>query len=561
MQGLRRRLGGRADELDLDADRAHPAIRRCAGSAGRGGRCGRGARRCAMAPALDECDRANGPASHRVPPKGAIVQPGGRRRPRPPPGTRPAPWTCRGDLHLERAAWLAELRATLALSWPLVLTNVAQNALHDLRRHPDGLAGAAGAGGRRARHEPVFRLPDLRHRPDERHLAADRRGAAAATAIPSARSAARSARASGPRSTIALPIWIVAWNGERILLAIGQEPALAAAAGDYIRALQWSLLPFLFYLVLRSFLAALERPGWALLIGLLALPVNVGVGLCADVRRVRPAAPSASSARASPRRCRAPSCSWARLVVVSLGPQPAALSCSSGASGAPTGRATAALWRIGVPIGLTIAFEVTVFNAAALLMGRIGANELAAHAIALQIASFCFMVPFGVGQAVTVRVGRAFGAQDPDGVTRAGWTAFALGVGFMGFTALLMLFAPHLLIGVFLDLADPRERARDRLRRARSCCWPPCSSWPTAPRPSAPACCAGFRTPACPCSTRPSAIGASACRSASSSPSARPCAASASGSGSPPASPSSPWLMLWRWLRRDRLGLVLRGSG
>ena len=91
----------------------------------------------------------------------------------------------------------------------------------------------------------------------------------------------------------------------------------------------------------------------------------------------------------------------------------------------------ASLWRIGVPIGLTLAFEVTIFNAAALLMGRIGADELAAHAIALQIASFCFMVPFGIGQAVTVRVGRAFGARDPDGVTRAGWTAFALGVGFM----------------------------------------------------------------------------------------------------------------------------------
>ena len=75
-------------------------------------------------------------------------------------------------------------------------------------------------------------------------------------------------------------------------------------------------------------------------------------------------------------------------------------------------------------------------------MGRIGANELAAHAIALQIAAFCFMVPFGFGQAVTVRVGRAFGARDPDGVTRAGWIAFALGVGFMGLTASLMFLAP-----------------------------------------------------------------------------------------------------------------------
>ena len=42
------------------------------------------------------------------------------------------------------------------------------------------------------------------------------------------------------------------------------------------------------------------------------------------------------------------------------------------------------------------------------------------------------MVPLGFGQAVTVRVGRAFGAGDRDGITRAGWTAYAMGVGFMG---------------------------------------------------------------------------------------------------------------------------------
>ena len=114
-------------------------------------------------------------------------------------------------------------------------------------------------------------------------------------------------------------------------------------------------------------------------------------------------------------------------------------------------------WRIGLPIGLTFAFEVTLFNAAALLMGRIGADELAAHAIALQIAAVSFMVPFGVGQAVTVRVGRAFGAGDPEGVRRAGWTAYAIGVGFMGLTALAMLLVPGKLIGIFLDLGEARN--------------------------------------------------------------------------------------------------------
>ncbi len=121
------------------------------------------------------------------------------------------------------------------------------------------------------------------------------------------------------------------------------------------------------------------------------------------------------------------------------------------------------LWRLGLPIAATLVFEVTIFNAAVFLMGLISAAAIAAHSIAIQIASVAFMVPLGFGQAATVRVGRAYGARDADGIARAGWTAYALGVGFMTVTAALMLFAPHLLIGGFLDLSDPDNAAVVRL--------------------------------------------------------------------------------------------------
>jgi MATE family multidrug resistance protein len=65
------------------------------------------------------------------------------------------------------------------------------------------------------------------------------------------------------------------------------------------------------------------------------------------------------------------------------------------------------------------------------------------------------MAPLGFGQSVTVRVGRAYGAGDREAIARAGWTAYAMGVGFMTITACLMIFAPRLLIGLFLDRANP----------------------------------------------------------------------------------------------------------
>jgi MATE family multidrug resistance protein len=106
--------------------------------------------------------------------------------------------------------------------------------------------------------------------------------------------------------------------------------------------------------------------------------------------------------------------------------------------------------RLGWPIGVTLALEMGVFALAAYFMGWIGAPAVAAHAVALQIAALTFMVPLGLGQAVTVRVGLALGRRDESGITRAGWTAWVIGVGFMGAMALVMWSVPRQLVTWFL---------------------------------------------------------------------------------------------------------------
>ena len=303
-----------------------------------------------------------GPASHRVPPKGAIVQPGGGVR-RPPLRYKAGAMDMSRRNISSRAAWRAEMRATLALSWPLVLTNVAQNALLTADVILTGWLGpqalAAGALGTNLYFAALIFGIGL----DERHCAADRRGA-------------RPQPACRPRGPPHGPPGPLVRGDDRaadrdrrlerrgIFVALGQEPALAAAAGAYIRALQWSLLPFLFYLVLRSFFAALERPGWALVVGLVALPVNVGVAYRADVRRIRPARPR-------PRRRRhrhdgVEHFMFVSLVVVCLSDRRLRRYQLFGRFWRADWPRYRELWRLGVPIGLTIAFEVTVFNAAAL---------------------------------------------------------------------------------------------------------------------------------------------------------------------------------------------------
>lgn len=253
--------------------------------------------------------------------------------------------------------------------------------------------------------------------------------------------------------TVSIPIWLILWNTKPILLAMGQDAGLAAEAASYMRALQWAVLPFYGYIVLRSFIAALERPGWALIIAVICVGFNaianwalifghfgfpklgiVGSGLATTLSSIM---------------------MFAGLVVVTSFDAQFRRYRLFGRFWRADWPRYGELLRLGLPIAAILSFEVTIFNAAAFLMGLIGADSLAAHAIAIQIASIAFMVPMGFGQAATVRIGRAYGAQDHEGIKRAGWVAFAAGTGFMVLTALLMLLAPHALISAFIDINDP----------------------------------------------------------------------------------------------------------
>ena len=79
-------------------------------------------------------------------------------------------------------------------------------------------------------------------------------------------------------TAISLPIWLLLWHGEAILLLLGQDPLLSHDAATLLHALQWALWPYLVLITLRNFLSGLERPLWAFLIMALAIPVNLLLG-------------------------------------------------------------------------------------------------------------------------------------------------------------------------------------------------------------------------------------------------------------------------------------------
>ena len=166
---------------------------------------------------------------------------------------------------------------------------------------------------------------------------------------------------------------------------------------------------------------------------------------------------------------------------------------------------------LGLPAATQVTLEVGVFAAATALAGRLPPAALAAHQIAINFASFTFMVPLGIASAGAVRVGQAVGRRDAAGAGRAGWTALLFGDDLHDLRR----------GGVPVDpsRADRRVHAETRrcCRPARRCSSsPPSFSCSTVSRGSRPACCGASATRARPCSGTSPPTGSSAFRSGTS---------------------------------------------
>jgi multidrug resistance protein, MATE family len=355
-----------------------------------------------------------------------------------------------------REAWLGELRATLVLGWPLVLTNVAQIALTTTDVIVLGRLGAEALAAGTLGVNLYFALLIF---------AIGLVGASApmmAVAVGRNQHVMRNLRRTFRQGLwsavmVSLPCWVLLWHAETVLLWFNEEPRLAAAAQSLVRSLQWGFFPALGFVVLRSFVASLERPIWALIATGATVLFNIAANWALVFGHLGlPTLGLRGSGLATTLSNTFLFISLALVVVVDREFRRYRL---FGNWWRPDWPRLVALWRLGVPIGATLAFEVTVFNAAVFLMGQFGTTALAAHSIAIQIAASSFMVPLGLGQAATVRVGIAHGARDLDGITRAGWTAFGLAVSFMATMSVVMITVPRLLIGVFVDVRDPANAA------------------------------------------------------------------------------------------------------
>jgi len=269
------------------------------------------------------------------------------------------------------------------------------------------------------------------------------------------------------RRSVRMALWLAVIAGtfgmglclllDPIMAVSGQQPAIRGLANQYNNVIVFSMVPMLMAAVLRNFVSALGRPIFATAITGLGIFVNALANYAFIFGNL--GAPAMGLAGAA----------VATIItsLFTLGAYVAAIRYDRrlhryrvfGRWWAPDWQRMRLLLKIGTPIALTITAEAGIFGAAAFLMGRFGAAQLAGHTVALQLAALAFQVPFGVGQAAAIRVGYFYGARDPVGVSRAGWVALAIGTGFMTLTAGAMLLVPELLLTIYVDPADPANAA------------------------------------------------------------------------------------------------------
>ena len=251
-----------------------------------------------------------------------------------------------------------------------------------------------------------------------------------------------------------LPVMV--WSAP-ILRALRQTEEMSSLAQDYLAIVGVGMAPALLVMVLKSYLAALERTGVVLLITLGGVAVNAALNYLLIFGTF--GAPELGLKGAA----------WASVLTQTLTVVVLAVYVAKTPGTRehalfqriwrPDPEAFAATFKLGWPIGLTNLAESGMFSASTLIVGLLGKLALASHGIALQITSATFMIHIGLSQAATVRAGRALGRRDWPGLAMGGRAVVALSMGTVALTMLAFLAVPEALMAPFLSPDEPDRAA------------------------------------------------------------------------------------------------------
>jgi multidrug resistance protein, MATE family len=258
---------------------------------------------------------------------------------------------------------------------------------------------------------------------------------------------------------VGIPVNAAQLWGEEILLAAGQTQESAALAARYLTGLTWSMIPAWCFIAIRNFMGAVNRPEPGLWVTLAAIPANAILAYALIHGSLGLPRLDLMGAGIATTLVNIAMCAIGLWICYA---------CRPFRKFRVFGHFWHADWIllrrifvIGAPISGAMMLEWGLFSSASLLVGWIGTTALAAHQVALQVATVLFMVPLGISLAATVRVGHAVGRGDAVASRRAGFSAITLGAVLAVVVTLATVGFRHFIPPVFLgpDTAQSAETA------------------------------------------------------------------------------------------------------
>lgn len=254
-------------------------------------------------------------------------------------------------------------------------------------------------------------------------------------------------------AVVIMPFMI--WS-EVLLLLLGQTETVAVDAQNYLRIAGYGMFPWLVAMVVKSYLAALERTQVVFWIAVLATLCNGLINYALIFGNW--GAPELGIAGAATASLVTQAIGMVGIVAYALYvlPHHQLFVRFWKADWEMLSR----VFRLGVPIGFTGLSETGLFAATAVMMGWLGTVPLAAHGIALQCASITFMLHLGISNVATIRAGNAYGRGDRDHLARGARVVFIMSLFTAVLTSVVFLVWPEPLVLVFLQSSEP---ARDQI--------------------------------------------------------------------------------------------------
>jgi MATE family multidrug resistance protein len=253
---------------------------------------------------------------------------------------------------------------------------------------------------------------------------------------------------------IGIPSVFLVRNTDIVLELLNVEPDIIPLTLGYMNAISWGVIPLFFYMALRYFNEGISVTKPAMYISLLGLFFNIlGNYTLMYGKFGFPRLGAVGTGYAS------------AIVMVVMFIALFIYTYRRKAYGRfeifqnlklPDRKYISELVRVGLPIGISMCMEVTMFAVVALLMGSLGTYAVAGHQIAINFASITFMLAFGLSAAITVRVGQVMGRSGIKDARYSGFVGVGLAAAFMLLTMIIMFLVPDFITRLYTD--DPQLR-------------------------------------------------------------------------------------------------------